>query len=179
MNVHRLIGWADDLLGLSPAGGARKGSILRKLRDCMDQLPSCRGFIKRFRDDAAPLLECRRIIKTHGLSHSTIALGEPSIQAIGSSPVRLRVAQPKSGDISTAFHCWAQFYLPETGWVVADPADVRKMMLDDKIELKDAGQWKKFFWGGDDLFRVALEEDARGVVFNPPQKGEPLDYFSP
>jgi transglutaminase-like putative cysteine protease len=100
------------------------------------------------------------------------AAGIPARDVFG-----LRVAQPKSGDISSAFHCWAQFYLPGTGWVMADPADVRKMMLEHKIELKDAGQWKKFFWGGDDLFRVALEEDARGVVFNPPQKGEPLDYF--
>lgn len=100
------------------------------------------------------------------------AAGIPARDVFG-----LRLAQPKSGDISTAFHCWAQFYLPGTGWVMADPADVRKMMLEHKMELKDAGQWKKFFWGGDDLFRVALEEDARGVVFNPPQKGGPLDYF--
>jgi Transglutaminase-like superfamily len=89
----------------------------------------------------------------------------------------LRLLKVKSGDISTAFHCWTQFYLPGTGWVMADPADVRKMMLDDNIALKDAGKWKKFFWGGDDLFRVVLEKDARGVVFNPPQNGGPLSYF--
>lgn len=89
----------------------------------------------------------------------------------------LRLADPKSGDITTAFHCWTQFYLPGTGWVMADPADVRKMMLDNKIGLKDAGKWKKFFWGGDDLFRVVLERNARDVVFNPPQKGGPLGYF--
>ena len=88
MNVHRLIRWADRLLGLSPAGRARKGSILSKLRGCLDQLPSCRAFIKRFRDDAVPLLECQRILKAQGLSHSTIAQCEPFIQAIGSSPVR-------------------------------------------------------------------------------------------
>jgi hypothetical protein len=88
MNVHRQIRWADRLLGLSPAGGARKGSILSKLRACLDQLPSCRAFIKRFRDDAVPLLECQRILKTQGLSHSTIAQCEPFIQAIGSSPIR-------------------------------------------------------------------------------------------
>ncbi len=88
MNVHRLIRWADRLLGLSPAGGAPKGSILSKLRACLDQLPSCRAFIKRFRDDAVPLLECWRILKAQGLSHSTIAQCEPFIQAVGSSPIR-------------------------------------------------------------------------------------------
>ena len=88
MNVHRLIRWADQLLRLSRAGGARKGSTLSKLRACLDHLPPCRTFIKRFRDDAAPLLECQRILKTQGLSHSTIAQCEPFIQAIGSSPVR-------------------------------------------------------------------------------------------
>ena len=88
MNVHRLIRWADRLLGLSPTGGARKDSILAKLRASLDQLPSCRAFIKRFRDDAVPLLECQRIVKTKGLSRSTIAQCEPYIQAIGSSPVR-------------------------------------------------------------------------------------------
>jgi hypothetical protein len=88
MNVHRLIRWADQLLGLSPAGGARKWSTLSKLRACLDQLPQCRTFIKRFRDDAVPLLECQKILKAQGLSHSTIAKCEPLIQAIGSAPVR-------------------------------------------------------------------------------------------
>lgn len=100
------------------------------------------------------------------------AAGIPARDVFG-----LRLAEPKSGDISTAFHCWTEFYLPGTGWVTADPADVRKMMLEHNIKLKDAGKWEKFFWGGDDLFRVALERDARGVVFNPPQKGAPLGYF--
>ncbi len=100
------------------------------------------------------------------------AAGIPARDVFG-----LRLFEPKSGNISTAFHCWTQFYLPGTGWVMADPADVRKMMLDHNIKLKNAGKWEKFFWGGDDLFRVVLEKNARGVVFNPPQKGAPLSYF--
>jgi hypothetical protein len=35
-----------------------------------------------------PLLECQRILKAQGLSHSTLAQCEPFIQAIGSSPIR-------------------------------------------------------------------------------------------
>lgn len=102
MNVHRLITWAEHLLRLSPAGGARKGSVLSKLRACLDQLPSCRAFIKRFRDDALPLLECQRIFKAQGLSHSTIAQCEPFIRAIGSSPVRREFIAYLQNQLQTA-----------------------------------------------------------------------------
>jgi hypothetical protein len=45
MNVHRLIAWANQILKLSPPGGATKGSALSKLRACLDELPPCRAFI--------------------------------------------------------------------------------------------------------------------------------------
>ena len=51
MNVHRLFTWADQVLGLSPTGGAKKGSTLAKLRACLDALPACKALIKRFRSD--------------------------------------------------------------------------------------------------------------------------------
>jgi hypothetical protein len=88
MNVHRLITWADQLLKLSPPGGAAKGSTLSKLRTCLDRLPACRAFIKRFLRDAVPLLECQKILKTKGLNHSTLAQCEPFIQSIRSADVR-------------------------------------------------------------------------------------------
>jgi len=47
MNVHRLVTWADRLLNLSPAGGARAGSTLAKLRACLDALPACKALIKQ------------------------------------------------------------------------------------------------------------------------------------
>ena len=89
----------------------------------------------------------------------------------------LRLSNPKDGNITSGFHCWAEFYLPGTGWIPVDPADVRKMMLVHKVELKNAGDWRKFFWGGDDLFRVVLEKNSRGVVFEPEQKGKPVNYL--
>jgi hypothetical protein len=73
MNVHRLVTWADRLLTLSPAGGAKAGSPLAKLRTCLDALPSCKAVITRFLDDAVPLLACQKILKTQGLSHHTRA----------------------------------------------------------------------------------------------------------
>jgi transglutaminase-like putative cysteine protease len=38
----------------------------------------------------------------------------------------------KSGDITRAQHCRAEFYLPTHGWVPVDPADVRKVVLEEK-----------------------------------------------
>ena len=37
----------------------------------------------------------------------------------------------KSGDITTAQHCRAEFYLAGIGWVPVDPADVRKVVLEE------------------------------------------------
>jgi transglutaminase-like putative cysteine protease len=38
----------------------------------------------------------------------------------------------KSGDITKAQHCRAEFYLAGHGWVPVDPADVRKVVLEEK-----------------------------------------------
>jgi transglutaminase-like putative cysteine protease len=37
----------------------------------------------------------------------------------------------KSGDISKAQHCRAEFYVADFGWVPVDPADVRKVVLEE------------------------------------------------
>jgi transglutaminase-like putative cysteine protease len=38
----------------------------------------------------------------------------------------------RSGDISKAQHCRAEFYARQVGWVPVDPADVRKVMLEEE-----------------------------------------------
>ncbi len=88
MHVHRLFTWADQVLELSPAGGAKKGSTLAKLRACLDELPACKALITRFRTDAHGLLECQKILKTKGLSHDTRAQCEPLIDTMPSSALR-------------------------------------------------------------------------------------------
>jgi hypothetical protein len=88
MNVHRLFTWADRVLKLSPAGGAKTGSTLAQLRACLDELPTCKALIKRFRADASGLLECQKILKTKGLSADTRSQCEPLIDAMPSAPIR-------------------------------------------------------------------------------------------
>jgi hypothetical protein len=88
MNVHRLVTWADRVLKLSPAGGAKAGSPLAQLRACLDSLSTCKALITQFRDDAVALLACQKILKTQGLSHHTLAQCEPLIDAIPSVAVR-------------------------------------------------------------------------------------------
>jgi transglutaminase-like putative cysteine protease len=38
----------------------------------------------------------------------------------------------KSGDVSKAQHCRAEFYARNQGWIPVDPADVRKVMLEER-----------------------------------------------
>jgi hypothetical protein len=88
MNVHRLCTWADRVLRLSPPGGARRGSMLAKLRDALGDLPECRTLIKRFRGDASALLACQAILKTHGLGVATLAQCEPLLDAMPTAAIR-------------------------------------------------------------------------------------------
>ena len=89
MNVHRLFTWAEQLLKLSPPGGAKASSILARLRACIDELPACQDLIKRFRAEAQGLLGCQKILKTQGLCHDTLAQCKPLIEAMPSSALRL------------------------------------------------------------------------------------------
>jgi hypothetical protein len=102
MHVHRLVTWADRVLKLSPAGGAKTGSTLAKLRACLDQLPACKALIKRFRADASGLLACQKILKTTGLSHDTRAQCEPLIDTMPSSALRQEFRAYLDFELTTA-----------------------------------------------------------------------------
>lgn len=90
----------------------------------------------------------------------------------------VRLGKKAEEDITTYQHCWAEFFLPGYGWVTADPADVRKAMLVEKLELKDlkTKEYREYFWGGVDAYRVVLAV-GRDIVLNPPQAGAPLNTF--
>ncbi len=102
MNVHRLFFWAERLLKLSPAGGAKAGSILARLRACFDELPACKDLIKRFRADAQGLLECQKLLKAKGLSHDTLAQCKPLISEMPSVPLRLEFEGYLEHQLATA-----------------------------------------------------------------------------
>ena len=79
----------------------------------------------------------------------------------------------KSGDITKAQHCRAEFYTPSLGWVPVDPADVRKVVLEERggIPLDDPttrkaraklfGQWEMNWLGYNYAADVKLQH-AKG-----------------
>ncbi|MGH7368814.1 MAG: transglutaminase-like domain-containing protein [Candidatus Rokuibacteriota bacterium] len=88
----------------------------------------------------------------------------------------------KSGDISRAQHCRAEFYTASHGWVPVDPADVRKVVLEERggIPLDDPttrkaraklfGQWEMNWLAYNYAHDVKLlnsKEDAIGYLMYP------------
>ncbi len=101
------------------------------------------------------------------------AAGVPAREVFG-----LRLGKKAEQDITTWQHCWAEFFLPGHGWVPADPADVLKAMLVEKIELTSPRiiELRDYFWGGVDAYRFQLAS-GRDLLLNPSQAGEPLNTF--
>ena len=102
MNVHRLVRWADRVLGFLPAGRAKAGSVLSKLRTCLDDLPACRTLIRQFRDDAVALLACQKILKTRGLTHDTLTQCDPLLDTMASVRVRQEFSRSLHHQLETA-----------------------------------------------------------------------------
>lgn len=100
------------------------------------------------------------------------AAGVPAREVFG-----IRLGKKPEQDITGGYHCWAEFYLPDTGWVPVDPADVRKMMLVKKIDLKQAESYREYFFGAVDEYRIVLERSGRGLKLLPLQEGGPLNYL--
>jgi len=99
------------------------------------------------------------------------AEGIPAREVFG-----IRMPKGKDGDMTKAQHCWAEFYMPGYGWVVVDPADVRKAILEKKMTIKEAQPLREYYFGAVDENRVAFGT-GRDLKLNPPQQGEPLNYF--
>ena len=84
-------------------------------------------------------------------------------------PARFEIGFPlppdkHSGDIA-GYHCWADFFEPEHGWVPVDISEAWKHQ-----EKKD------YFFGAHDDNRVQFSV-GRDLVLSPKQDGEPLNYF--
>ncbi len=101
------------------------------------------------------------------------ASGVPAREVFG-----LRLGKKVEEDITSYQHCWAEWFLPGYGWVVVDPADVRKAILVEDLKPGDKkiAEYTAYFWGGIDPLRFKLSM-GRDIVLNPPQTGEPLNTF--
>src|SRR5437660_1794253 len=72
----------------------------------------------------------------------------------------------KSGDISKAQHCRAEFYASSHGWVPGDPADVRKVVLEEppgNLTLTDQHGRRQRSGDARDVGGTAAEELARSI----------------
>ncbi|WP_229748688.1 transglutaminase-like domain-containing protein [Hymenobacter frigidus] len=73
-------------------------------------------------------------------------------------------AQRGKGEVK-GYHCWAEFYTPETGWVPVDASEAAK----------DPSR-RAYFFGAHDENRVEFTR-GRDVTLAPKQAGPPLNYF--
>ncbi|ALC17784.1 transglutaminase-like cysteine protease [Desulfuromonas soudanensis] len=101
------------------------------------------------------------------------AAGVPAREVFG-----IRQGKGSEEEITGWQHCWAEFFLPGYGWVPVDPADVRKKMLTENLapESPEAAEYRAYFWGGIDPYRIALGH-GRDLTLNPPQQGAPVNYL--
>jgi transglutaminase-like putative cysteine protease len=85
----------------------------------------------------------------------------------------------KSGDITKAQHCRAEFHLAGHGWIPVDPADVRKVVLEEKpgLTLGDpvVQRARAKLFGGWEMNWLAFNyaHDLR----LPESKGQPIAFF--
>jgi transglutaminase-like putative cysteine protease len=88
------------------------------------------------------------------------SLGIPARFSIG---LPLPAARGK-GEVK-GYHCWAEFYTKETGWVPVDASEAAK----------DPSR-RNYFFGAHDENRVEFTR-GRDVTLAPKQAGPPLNYF--
>ena len=81
-------------------------------------------------------------------------------------------------DITGAQHCRAEFYIDGLGWVPADPADVTKVKLAEKLanDDKKLQDVKKYFFGSWEMNWVAFNS-ARDFILNPKPTQYPLNML--
>lgn len=84
-------------------------------------------------------------------------------------PARFEIGFPLPSDKTAGeiagYHCWAEFFNPQNGWM---PVDISEAWLHP--EKKD------YFFGANDANRIQFSL-GRDLKLNPPQQGEPLNYF--
>ena len=84
----------------------------------------------------------------------------------------------KVGDVTGAQHCRAEFYVHGLGWVPVDPADVRKVVLEEKLELNDPAVQKirEQLFGTWEMNWVEFN-NARDFILNPVSAISPINFL--
>jgi len=84
-------------------------------------------------------------------------------------PARFEIGFPLPPDKSSSevpgYHCWAEFFNPQNGWIPVDISEAWK-----HPEKKD------YFFGAHDANRIQFS-GGRDLKLNPPQQGDLLNYF--
>lgn len=89
------------------------------------------------------------------------AVGIPSKFVFG-----FNVPSRVDGQIA-GYHCWAEAYVPEYGWLPLDVTEARK---------RPEGPEREFYFGNLDANRVQFST-GRDLTLHPPQASEPVDKF--
>lgn len=107
------------------------------------------------------------------------AAGVPAREVFGQRVAASALAPSlgKEGDNSKAQHCRAEYFSPKKGWVPVDPADVRKAILEEKLEANDPklAKIRDALFGSWEGTWVAFNH-ARDFVL-PGYDEKPINYF--
>lgn len=81
------------------------------------------------------------------------------------------------GNVTTAQHCRAEVWVDDYGWIPVDPADIRKLILEEKKPLTDAAVVKarQALFGSWEMNWIAFN-DAHDVSL-PGSTGKPLPFL--
>ena len=84
-------------------------------------------------------------------------------------PARFEIGFPLPPDKTSSeiagYHCWAEFFNPQNGWIPIDISEAWKHPVK-----------KDYFFGAHDSDRMQFSV-GRDLKLTPPQQGEPLNYF--
>ena len=79
--------------------------------------------------------------------------------------IGFQIPEGKSSGEIAGYHCWAEFFDPQHGWIPVDISEAWKNPVK-----------KNYFFGAHDDNRVQFTL-GRDLVLSPRQEGEPLNYF--
>ena len=83
----------------------------------------------------------------------------------GKFEIGFPLPQDKSSAEVAGYHCWAEFYTPQRGWV---PVDISEAWLHPEL--------RNYFFGAHDVNRVQFSV-GRDIELSPRQHGDRLNYF--